>query len=125
MTAKTVREICDDRALMTLVSNMMESRPEIREEWLAHCRANSQYGQSLNVMVSIDGFELDWDAYIANIRQQWERMLVNEAEALVTKMIDQKVLAPIHELHDAAMQLGHGIRREAARLLGFDSSEEE
>jgi hypothetical protein len=103
-------------AFLSMVSDKGSDKEAI-EKIMERCAAYGGY----DLRVTANDVQLDFDVFLKKIESQMDRMIVEKAgELLKSKLGDL-----LFEFEEVAQEFGTGLKREAAKLLGYDPWERE
>lgn len=86
----------------------------------AELRSKGEDMPVYDVRVSINGIELDFRDFAAEVQRQLDDMVVREAGELLKQTVDDKLGNLITDTHDALQRLNEGIQKRAAEMLGYN-----
>lgn len=106
-----------DRFIGHIVVNLITSWP--KEQQAAYWeQKGDRKGEPkpITVSITIDGFEADFRKFAEECERQLDRMIVEKAGEMLKEQLGEE----LHEMLHVVDQLGEGLKRRAAEMLGYD-----
>ena len=120
----TTREVTDSRLLMIMIANCGGKNSRTAERVVqtvdAELRGQSADMPVYDVRVNINGIELDFRDFAAEVQRQLDDMVMREAGELLKQTVDDKLGNLIADTHDSLQRLNEGIQKRAAEMLGYN-----
>lgn len=125
----STRELTDSRMLMIMISAGPSHGSKTVERVLAtvdeelKAKKNEPGGEHLpvyDVRVSVNGVELDFREFTAEVTRQLDDMVMREAGKLLKDLIGDKLGTLIEDAYQNLEKLNRGIRQKATELLGYN-----
>lgn len=124
-TKLTTREVTDSRLLMFMIAGDRGEKSRTAERVVqtveAEMRAKGDADAPIyDVRLSINGIDLDFRDFSAEVQRQLDDMVMREAGELLKQTISDKLDTLIESTHEALLQLNEGIQKKATEMLGYN-----
>ena len=120
----TTREVTDSRLLMIMIASRRGEKSRTAERVVqtveAELRDKNAETPVYDVRVSINGIELDFRDFAAEVQRQLDDMVTREAGVLLKQTVGDKLDDLIAEAHESLQRLNEGVQKKASELLGYD-----
>jgi hypothetical protein len=120
----STREVTDSRLLMIMIASRRGEKSRTAERVVqtveAELRDKNAETPVYDVRVSINGIELDFRDFAAEVQRQLDDMVTREAGVLLKQTVGDKLDDLIAEAHESLQRLNEGVQKKASELLGYD-----
>lgn len=120
----STREVTDSRLLMIMIASKRSEKSRTSERVLrtveAELRDKNADAPVYDVRVSINGIELDFRDFAAEVQRQLDDMVTREAGELLKQTVGDKLDALVADAHASLQRLNEGVQTKAAELLGYN-----
>ena len=120
----TTREVTDSRLLMIMIASRRGEKSRTAERVVqtveAELRDKNAETPVYDVRVSINGIELDFRDFAAEVERQLDDMVTREAGVLLKQAVGDKLDDLIADAHEALQRLNDGVQKKASELLGYN-----
>jgi hypothetical protein len=119
----TTREVTDSRLLMIMIASQRGEKSRTAERVVqtgeAELRAKGSDMPVYDVRVTINGVELDFRDFAAEVQRQLDDMVTREAGELLKQTVGGKLDDLVADAHESLRRLNEGVQKKAAEMLGY------
>ena len=121
----TTREVTDSRLLMIMIAAGKPSGKSRTVERVVKTVEAELHGKNAelpvyDVRVSINGIDLDFRDFAAEVQRQLDDMVMHQAGELLKQTVGDKLDLLAADAHESLQRLNEGVQKRAADLLGYN-----